>query len=387
MSIPQILSQPLTTYYPAELHDGQCWYVNFYAFNPYSKKMEEQRVKINHIKPISERRRFAKNLIRNINNKLESGWNPFIKLESKKQFKKLTLIIETYKKAEYKSFEDETIRTYDSYFNRLIELINKVDREMLCGSFTERIASDFMLDLKMDETICNRTYNNNLLFYRRFFKWMITYKYVDQNPFINIPTISKKFIKKKRRALTREDIRALVEYLEIVHPRFLAACLLEYYCLLRPDDLQMLQRKNFDFKRNVINIFANDTKNDTSSFRVIPICLEKYLKVLDIESLESNDYIFSDHSKYCFAPGKKIMDKRYFANYWAAIVRPALGFGMELQFYSLKDTGITNLMSDGISPVFVQKQADHSSLETTNMYTDKNLPEGYTQLRNLAKPV
>jgi integrase/recombinase XerD len=149
----------------------------------------------------------------------------------------------------------------------------------------------------------------------------------------------------------------------------------------------MLQRKNFDFERHVINIYADDTKNDNSSFRVIPVCLEKYLKVLNIESLESTDYIFSDHSLYSFNPGKKLIDKRYFAKYWSDKVRPALGFGMELQFYSLKDTGITNLMSDGISPVFVQKQADHSSLETTNMYTDKNLPEGFDQLRNLAKPV
>lgn len=387
MSIPQILSDQPIKYYPAELYTKKCWYVQYSVFDPYNQRMVSKRIKINRIKNITERRRFAHRLKRELNNKLENGWNPFIKVEAKRQFEKFVDVIKLYKKAEYKNFEAETIRTLDSYFVKLIEFSDKTDRNLLAGSFTELMASNLMMEIKLDEKIGSRTYNNNLQFFKRFFNWMVVGKFTDENPFRNIPPIPKRLIKKTRKALTREEIRNLVEYLEINNPRFLAACLLIYYCLLRPDDLQHLKPSSFDFKNKTIRINADNTKNDNNSFRVIPIVLERYLNALDIENTNPDYYIFSEKKSFLFTSGRTKIDKRYFAKYWSEIIRPALNFGKELQFYSLKDSGITNLMSDGISPVFVQKQADHSSLETTNLYTDKNLPEGYEQLRNLAKPV
>jgi len=387
MSIPQILSDQLTTYYPAALHSNKCWYVNYYVFNPYTQEMEEKRIKVNRIKSIPERRNYARKLIKEINSKLESGWNPLIKHENVKQFHRLLDVIEIYKRAKYKELEDNSIRSYDSFLLKLSQHIETIDIDLYCGAFNKRFAADFMLHIKADENICNRTYNNHLLFYRRYFKWMHDFDYISDNPFDAIPPISKKFIKKKRRALTREQLRQLVEFLEPSHPRFLVASMLLYYCLLRPDDLAYLKKKHFNLNNYTIQILADETKNDSTSFRVIPKVMEKYIETLNLDRMHPNDFIFSDHKSYSFTAGEKKIDSRYFAKYWAERVRPALGFNMELQFYSLKDTGITNLMADGISPAYIQGQADHSSLEITNMYLDKRLPEGYEQIRNLAKAV
>jgi hypothetical protein len=62
-------------------------------------------------------------------------------------------------------------------------------------------------------------------------------------------------------------------------------------------------------------------------------------------------------------------------------VRPALGFSDDMQFYSLKDTGITNMLADGVAPNFVQGQADHSSLEVTSIYARSVTPESHKQIR------
>lgn len=62
---------------------------------------------------------------------------------------------------------------------------------------------------------------------------------------------------------------------------------------------------------------------------------------------------------------------RKFASYWSYVIRPSLGFPKELQFYSLKDTGITNMVNSGVPLTSVQQQADHSSLAITSIYIGK----------------
>ena len=387
MSITQILSERIINYYPAELHTKKIWYVQYSVFDPYTQKMVSKRIKLNHIKNVTERRKFAQNLKREINNKLESGWNPLIKAEAKKQFVKLSDVITKYKNSEYKNFEGETLRTYNSYFVKLNTYILAIDKNLLSGNFNETHASNFCLQLKNDKKIGARTYNNNLIFFKRFFGWCVDNKFIVDNPFLHQKPINKRLIKKTRKALTREELRALIDFLTVNNPRYLSACMLIYYCCLRPDDLQQLQKRNFDFKNHIIKIYPEATKNDNLSYRVIPLALEKYLQYLNIDKLNEDEYLFSCSVKYTFAPGTTVIDKRYFSNYWNLTIRKNLNFGKELQFYSLKDTGITNLMSDGISPIFVQKQADHSSLQTTTLYADKSLPEGFDQIRNLAKSI
>ena len=82
-----------------------------------------------------------------------------------------------------------------------------------------------------------------------------------------------------------------------------------------------------------------------------------------------------------------MLNPREISRYWSKTIRPNCGFGMDLQFYSLKDTGITNMIADGISPVYVQGQADHSSLSVTEKYTHKQTPESFEQIRKLSREI
>ena len=144
--------------------------------------------------------------------------------------------------------------------------------------------------------------------------------------------------------------------------------------------LVKLRIKDFDFKNNVIKIDAERTKNDNDSYRVIPVALEKYLRSINFNQ-DFNLFLFSKN----FKTGKEQIDSRVISKFWSKSIRKSCGFGMDLQFYSLKDTGITNLMSDGVSPVYVQGQADHSSLSITEKYTHTKTPEGFEQIRKKAR--
>lgn len=379
-------NSPIITYYPAYLAEGKIWYVTYYAFNPFTGKMQMKRIKINRIKSVTERRKYGRRLVNEINKKLAAGWNPFIGVKREKYFHSILSVIDAYKKSEYKDFEENTIRSYSSFLKRLSEYIEKIDKHMYCVSFSPEVATEYMLKIKQDPRVGSRTYNNYLDFYNIFFEWMKSYKYIPENPFKGIPKVSKRKIKKKRKMLTNEELKQLTEWLRENNPRFLAASMLMYYCFLRNHDLCYLTPAHFDLKRSLLFIKGDETKNDKDSYRVIPKALEKYLTVLDIENTPSNWYLFSTKS-YKFEAGTERLNPRYFSKYWSDWVRPALDFPMHLQFYSLKDTGITNSMADGISPIFVQAQADHESLETTTKYAHIHTPEGFQQLRERSREI
>ncbi|MCK5821942.1 MAG: hypothetical protein KAH17_08645 [Bacteroidales bacterium] len=74
----------LIAYRPASLHTGSCWFVSYYSYDPQSESLKRKRIKLNHIDKISERRKYANELIKRINNNLAQGWNPFLDHESKR---------------------------------------------------------------------------------------------------------------------------------------------------------------------------------------------------------------------------------------------------------------------------------------------------------------
>jgi site-specific recombinase XerD len=133
-------------------------------------------------------------LIKEINSKLENGWNPTIEKESAKEFHILIDAIETYRRAKFSELEENSIRSYKSFLKRLIKHIKTKNEKMYCGAFDRRIASDFMLEIKQSVGI--RTYNNYLLFYRQLFTWLKEYAYVNENPFETIHVVSKRHLKR-----------------------------------------------------------------------------------------------------------------------------------------------------------------------------------------------
>jgi integrase len=316
---------------------------------------------------------------------LESGWNPFINGSNTSELTLFTEAVNKYLLFKSKELKPNSLRGYKSYIKRIIDYVEKKYPNLFSVNFNKKITLDFMTSLRLGQNISNQIFNNNLLFYRIMFNWLVEYNYADVNYFNEIKPIPKKKLKKIRRPFEQNELIKLVDYLTKENKRYLCMCLLCYYCLLRPEDIVNLKKSSFDLKRHLIFISEDYTKNDKNSYRVIPKVLDKYLTVLELSKMNNTDFVFS--TTKTFLPGKKKLDSREVARYWANHVRPFCKFGIDLQFYSLKDTGITNLMSNGISSIYGQGQADHSSLEITEKYAHNKTPAGFNQLRNLARDV
>lgn len=80
-------------------------------------------------------------------------------------------------------------------------------------------------------------------------------------------------------------------------------------------------------------------------------------------------YLFSNK----FRPGTEYRDSKQFRDFWNNHVRKSLKLPAEYKFYSLKDTGITNMLRSNTDPISVRDQARHSSLLITNTYTPMDI--------------
>lgn len=63
-------------------------------------------------------------------------------------------------------------------------------------------------------------------------------------------------------------------------------------------------------------------------------------------------------------------------------MRPGIGLAKEYKFYSLKDTGITNMLRAKTDILSVRDQARHSNIAITDTYTPKDIADANEMLIN-----
>ena len=81
--------------------------------------------------------------------------------------------------------------------------------------------------------------------------------------------------------------------------------------------------------------------------------------------------------------GRKVYrSEKFFRDYWVRVLRKELKFSDRYKFYSLKDTGITNMLKANTDVLSVRDQARHSSILITDMYTPKDVKQANKLLTN-----
>ena len=354
----------LVNYVPAELHENKEWYISYYVKNPVTNYLKRKVIRLNRIKSITERRKWAKDILRDLNIKLASGWNPYIESESTKGYQKLIDVMDIFIKNKEKELRYDSMRSYVSYIKILKEYLIKLNKlkELYVISFDRNMAIEFMQHCYMKNNISERSYNNYRDFYRPFFNWCIQLNYCKENPF-------EKIAKKKEKQKTRIfiDIEArekLKNYLIVQDYDYFVICMLAYYAFLRPKEISYLRIKEIDLENQKIFVPGAVAKNGKDRIATVPNVLKSYILKMNLDQYDKNLYLFSKGWK----PGKIRVDSREIARKWQQM-RDVINIPKEMQFYSLRDTGITTMIRSGVSADQVRDQADHSSLEITNIYT------------------
>ncbi len=356
-------------YREAKLTQGKEWFISFYVIDPVSSKLKRVRIKCNRVRNVKQRKADALRMVAGINQRLSMGWNPLAEGIAPKAAEPMSACLDNYLKVKKKELEANSLRCYASFIDIFRAYLKKAGfpQNFCASSFSAAHAQAFMDE--MEERLSPKTYNNYVTFFRCLFLWMQERGYIDGNPFDGIAKKPKRTIKKNRRLLTDGELSKLVGYLTEHNPEYLAIAMLCYGCFIRPKEIALLKCGDIDIGKQLIHISADIAKNDNDSFRTIPDEIMPAIKRLDLS--DKDCYVFGEHYQWDFTPGYKLICSRKIAKYWELVIRKELGFGMDLKFYSLKDTGITNMLTSGVPINLVRQQADHSSVAMTAIYVGK----------------
>ncbi|MCQ2264165.1 MAG: tyrosine-type recombinase/integrase [Bacteroidales bacterium] len=351
---------------PAEVVHKKETYVSFYVKNPLTCKLERRRIRCNHVNGAQERLKYARLLCSSINQKLYEGWNPFYEEVAQDSGTKLEVALEKFINEKNKEVRPDTMRVYTSIVGIFRNWLNENKLNAIpCFMFTKKHAERYLNSLADNPKIGSRSYNNYLRCLKTVFLYMQKRDFIKDNPFSEF--VSKRCDKKIRTIIPKEDRARIKEY--VVHhiPVFYYVILMCYRLFGRPKEILMLKIGMYDPIENVLTIPPEISKNHNARMLALPDELRSYFESL--KSYPSNWYIFSDADT--FKPGKVLLNSKRIGRIWGN-VRDALGLPACYQFYSLKDTGITEMLEAGVPAKFVKELADHHSLEMTEKYTHKS---------------
>lgn len=372
----------IKSYSSPKLYSGKDWYVGFYAYDPILRKMRRKRIKINHIEKIGERRRYADSLIKRLHSNLEDGWTPWVYESNSRSHRSFTEACNHYRLNITELYNDGILRkdTYRSYVSQLknIEGWNQVQEKPIDSihQLDKSFIVSFLDHIYIEKKNSAQTRNNYLTFIRIFCSFLVEYQYLEKKPSDDITSLSKKKLKKKRSVITEEDLSRLYNYLEKENKHYLLACNILYYCFVRPKEMSYIKISDISIERQTLYIPSNTSKNRSDGIVTLPSKLIKLMEELHIFEYPNGYYLFSNN----FTPGLTQRASKQFTDYWLKI-RKALKFPTNYQFYSLKDSGITNMLKTQ-DIVTVRDQARHSDMLITDKYTPHEIKEANDEIKN-----
>jgi integrase len=376
--------EEIKIYRPAQLCTGKEWFVQYYIYNPELKKMSRKKIKLNYISKVSDRRAFANGLIRRLNAELEKGWNPFIAEENSKSYALLTKVIEDFMKLNRKKYaegdiREATILSYESYSKKLSEYIEKKKyTDMYVYSFNKDFVIKF-LDYIYDElNLSSRTRDNYLKFIRLFSNYLVERAFIKVSAADSVSVLGKsKRVAKNRTVVPADTMKKVSEFLEKNNKNFLLASQILYFCMVRPKEMTHIRISHIDLERSVIFIPGETAKNYKDAVVTIPESLNLLIREMGIMDYPGEYYLFS----HGFKPGTDHIRETLFSKYWDRYVRKALDLPLTVKFYSLKDTGITDMIRKYNDPLLARDQARHHDLSITNMYTPSDTMQGNERIK------
>lgn len=356
-------------YKPAELKKNKRWEIVYYAKHPVKQVFERFRVAVPQMKMISERTRHAQTIVVEINKKLQSGWLPYYSQIDNNDFKtfdycKKLFLEQTEKEVKTNIKRPDTLRSYKSYLNMIDKFCtDKPYKINLMFDFNKAFVVNYLDWIYFDRKNSTRTYNNHLLFIGTFVNFCINHGWLKEN---FTTTISKKREGDKvRQILTEAEKTKLKEY-KTDNPEYFVLCMLTYFCFVRRTELTKLKVSDIDLKNNFITLDENISKNRKTETVTIP---NDFLLLLvdHLKDAKKTDWLFGKG----FKAGALQIDPKRVSEKWEKF-RQEKNVAAKYQFYSLKDTGITDLLLSGIPAIKVRDQARHHDLRITESYTQRN---------------
>tara|TARA_R110002167_G_scaffold364968_1_gene588375 strand:- start:30311 stop:31471 length:1161 start_codon:yes stop_codon:yes gene_type:complete len=383
MDTPQ---KPLSTsfidYLPAELHENKTWEIVYYVTNPYTGKLTRKRNRVKPLKNTAERRKLAKRMIKSINIRLEKGWNPFYQNKGTKELTIFNAVADIFLKRIEKDVKDnnlryDTLKTYRSQIGKLktyiIEVLNKPD--MMSYQFDNDFVGDYLDYIRYTRGLSACSRDNCLSFLKLLSSFLIEKKYITANPTIHFGKTNRKT--KTRAVMDKETRNAIFDYWDNENKNFRTLCMTCYYCLIRRTEITKLKVKDVNIEKGTLWVDSTVSKNRKGQSVTIPDAFLPLLKK-HIKDAGKDWYLFTGKT---FAPGLKKLWPNRITEQWD-IMRKDIGVDTNIHWYSLKDSGITDLLSNGVPLIAVRDQARHHHSSQTDTYTPRNMKKANENIKS-----
>ena len=356
---------PMVAFKPAELRIGTDWLIVYYAKDPQSDKLVRFRNRVPKMSNKKERLRFAQKMIDTLNEQLYSGWSPY--MGNLTEVKTIDYCFDYYLKTLSKELSDgvkrkSTCNNYKHFITAFTEYLSIYQKNVKFISDISTLICDHFLDrIYIEKEKSARTYNFYLMCMRTFFNFCLSKGFIKENP---VKNTKLKTIKEKTRVVLNQKEKKQLQLLREDNFHFYVFCMTTYYCFIRPNELKKLKVEHVNIEKSYITIPSSISKNRKTENVTIPNIFIEELKE-HIGKASKDLFLFGKK----FAPGKQAITNLFYN--WEN-VRKKYGFRKEVQFYSLKDTGITDMLNAGVPAIKVRDQARHSDLKITEIYTARN---------------
>lgn len=356
-----------------------CVTLSFYAFDPETGCLRRKRIKLNrelkHIEGKREKKEFVRGVVDRLRDELKAGWNPWIQQSDSLVYARWDDVCERYKAYLLKqqnehNMRPESVASYMSYQRVLMRWVASERRNVKYGyQFDKRLVDAFLDYVYLDKDNSVQTRNNYLSWLKSFAHWMLGKSYIEQDPTAGIPRMKQRQRSKNRDVIPDSVLQQIHDYLKRENRHFLLACYLLHYLFVRPHEIARLKIEDFSLARKTLLIHGDVAKNWQDATVTLPMHVIDLMLDLGVFSSPGSYYLFSEG----FRPGREFRSEKNFRDYWTRKLRKELKFSDRYKFYSLKDTGITNMLRANTDVLSVRDQARHSSILITDIYTPKDI--------------
>lgn len=168
--------------------------------------------------------------------------------------------------------------------------------------------------------------------------------------------------KETRMYFTVEQKAALRKVVEPNDPQLWLACMVLYYCFIRPKEMRLLKIGDIVFSEDKIIVPGSIAKNDKTQPVRIPANLKPYLLIY--KSYPLDFYLFGKNGE----PGLTMVSENSFYNRFSLLMKKSRVVGDRYSFYSWKNTGIYFFLKSKGNIKQLQMQLRHHSLDQVNQY-------------------
>lgn len=357
--------------YPV-VHKGRTWYVDFYILDPGTGKMRRKKFMLGRYRSAKARQEMARQKVLWIVEEVKNGWNPWVRAVTVRELAPWKEVVGRYRDylevAGRKGLlKEKTVCDYLSRLKNFELFLEETGIHLIYIYELDRgLCVEFLDYLLLDKDVSAVTRNGYRTWLSAFASWLIDKQYLgrDQNPVEDIKPVKED--EKRREPLTKEALKQMREYLAERNPRFLLACYLVYYVNIRPDEMRYLKVGYVSIKDCTVTLPGKFAKNRRRQEVTVPKKVLRLMIDLKVFDAPGGYYMFGPE----LLPSDEQVGVNRFRQEWMRM-RKALGWPDTYQFYSLKDTGISdNIERYGL--LTARDQARHADATTTNRYAKKS---------------